>query len=339
MGLRPENIADRPAVVLAIDGGGIRGIIPAMILESIRQALGREIHEAFDLISGTSTGGIVALGLGTGANNGQPYTPGQMVQLYVDNGAAIFKAGFLSLVSRLWRPKYPSSGIEQTLQKFFGATMLSSARTSLLISSYDLQGQLPFFFKSHRIPDDPSFDWPVWQAARATSAAPTFFPAFHLFRDQPKADYALVDGGIAVNDPAVSAYAEARRVYPNAKGYVVVSVGCGDRSDHITYQQCKNWGLLQWATKITTVILDSVEEATDYELHNMQGSELTYFRLQVSPMAGPSPDMDNVSSKNLQALKDCAQAYINANAASLQAVTKAIKLARGWDAKGAGNPS
>jgi hypothetical protein len=87
------------------------------------------------------------------------------------------------------------------------------------------------------------------------------------------------------------------------------------------------------------VILDSVEEATDYELHNMQGSELTYFRLQVSPMAGPSPDMDNVSSKNLQALKDCTQAYINANAASLQAVTKAIKLARGWDAKGAGNPS
>jgi patatin-like phospholipase/acyl hydrolase len=339
MGLQPENITNRPAVVLAIDGGGIRGIIPAMILENIRQALGCAIHEAFDLISGTSTGGIVAVGMGTGANNGQPYTPGEMVQLYVDHGPEIFKSGIFSLVSRLWRPKYPASGIEQTLQKFFGATMLSSARTALLISSYDLQGQLPFFFKSHRIPDDPSYDWPVWQVARATSAAPTYFPAFHLLRDQPKADYALVDGGIAVNDPAVSAYAEARKVYPNAKGYVVVSIGCGDRADNITYQQCKSWGLLQWATKITTVILDSVEEATDYELRNMTGRELTYFRLQISPMVGPSPDMDNVTAKNLQALKDCAQAYIDANAANLQAVVKAIQLARGWAAKAAGKPN
>jgi len=336
MGLKPEPISDRPAFVLAIDGGGIRGIIPGMILENIRQSLGHEIYEAFDLISGTSTGGIIALGIGTDANNGRPYTPAEMVKMYVENGAAIFNAGFFSAVSRLWSPKYPSSGIEKTLQSYFGATMLSSARTALLISSYDLQGQLPFFFKSHLIHDDPSYDWPVWQVARATSAAPTYFPTFHLVRDQPKADYALVDGGICVNDPAVSALAEAHRIYPNAKGYNVVSIGTGDRADHITYDQCKSWGLMQWATKITTVILDSVEEATDYELKNMTGKELKYFRLQISPMKGPSPEMDNVSPQNLQALKDCAQAYINASDTQLRDVTQAIQLARGWSAIGAG---
>src|SRR5262249_57131964 len=114
-------------------------------------------------------------------------------------------------------PNCPSSGSEKTLQRYVGATMLSSARSALLTASYDLQGQLPFFFKSHMIQDDPSYDWPVWQVARATSAAPTYFPAFHLVRDQPKADYALVDRGICVNDPAISALAYAHTIHPNAK--------------------------------------------------------------------------------------------------------------------------
>jgi len=334
MGLQPEDIKDRPALVLAIDGGGIRGIIPGLILESIREALGHELHEAFDLISGTSTGGILALGIATGVNQGVPYTPRQLVQMYIDNGAAIFNASWLSFVTRLWRPKYRARGIEQTLQKYFGAAELSSARTALLICSYDLHGQRPFFFKSHRIPGDASYNWPVWQVARATSAAPTFFPAVRLVREQPrKEDYALVDGGICVNDPSVSAYAEARRVYPNAKGYVVVSIGTGDRADHITYKQCKNWGLLQWATRIASVMMDSVEESTDYELSAMTGKTLTYFRLQISPLAGPEPDIDNVTPKNLEALKDAAQAYINANEDKLKQVTEAIQMARGWAAK------
>src|SRR5262249_56189362 len=119
-----------------------------------------------------------------------------MVKMYVENGAAIFNAGFVSGCARLWSPKCPSSGIEKTLQRYFGATMLSSARTALLISSYDLQGQLPFFFKSHMIQDDPSYDWPVWQVARATSAAPTYFPPFHLVPDQPHPAYTLVPAAI-----------------------------------------------------------------------------------------------------------------------------------------------
>jgi uncharacterized protein len=76
--------------VLAIDGGGIRGIIPAVILSEIQKRLGMDLYKCFDLISGTSTGGIIALGIGTECHKGQPYSPSELLSLYVENGAAIF---------------------------------------------------------------------------------------------------------------------------------------------------------------------------------------------------------------------------------------------------------
>jgi patatin-like phospholipase/acyl hydrolase len=76
--------------VLAVDGGGIRGIIPALLLSEIQKRLSRDLCQTFDLIAGTSTGGIIALGLGTLCNNGKPYTPDQLLNLYLQNGSAIF---------------------------------------------------------------------------------------------------------------------------------------------------------------------------------------------------------------------------------------------------------
>jgi uncharacterized protein len=81
-----------PAIkVLAIDGGGIRGIIPATILSEIQKRLARDLVEVFDLIAGTSTGGIIALGIGTRCKDDGPYSPSELVDLYVQNGPAIFK--------------------------------------------------------------------------------------------------------------------------------------------------------------------------------------------------------------------------------------------------------
>src|SRR5439155_364200 len=82
--------------VLSIDGGGIRGIIPAVILGALRTGVGRELHEVFDLIGGTSTGGIIALGIGTPASNGRPYRPAELVDLYVSRGPEIFQKGIFT---------------------------------------------------------------------------------------------------------------------------------------------------------------------------------------------------------------------------------------------------
>src|SRR2546422_11626394 len=75
--------------VLSIDGGGIRGIIVAAILEALRAQIGRELHEVFDLISGTAAGGIIGLGIDTAAKSGRPYCPAELIDLYPSQGASI----------------------------------------------------------------------------------------------------------------------------------------------------------------------------------------------------------------------------------------------------------
>jgi len=318
--------------VLSIDGGGIRGIIPAIILDALQSRVGKKPHETFDLIAGTSTGGIITVGIGTACNKGTCYSPLELVKLYADNGPAIFRKRFLESVEELALPKYDVSGLEAVLLAFFADTQFSTALTPLLVSSYDLQSQLPFFFKSHKIAADPSYNWPVRQIARATSAAPTYFVPLHLVRGNE--DYALVDGGVFVNNPAMAAYVEARRLYPGARNILVVSVGTGDRQDHITYDEAKHWGMVRWATHIVPVLMDSVSEAVDYEMESLP--ECTYFRLQVEDLPQQAADMDNVSQENIAGLQKIAQDYVAANAAKLNDIAALLKGGRGSNMPGIG---
>jgi patatin-like phospholipase/acyl hydrolase len=319
--------------VLSIDGGGIRGIIPAIILDALRQQIGADLHKVFDLISGTSTGGIIALGIGTACKGAGPYTPAELLDLYVQNGPAIFRKGWLTLPHELIGPKYSPEALEACLLKFFGATKFSAALTPLLVSSYDLQSQLPFFFKSHKIARDSSYDWNVTDIARSTSAAPTFFPPNHLTKGNE--DYALVDGGVFVNNPAMAAYAEARRIYPTATQFLVVAAGTGNVQDHISYSQAKGWGLLGWARQIVPVLMDSVSESVDYELGCIPACQ--YFRLQPEDLSPASGAMDDVTPENLTALQDVAHGYVAKNAALLNQIAALLKPLRASTLSGVGN--
>jgi len=318
--------------VLSIDGGGIRGIIPAIILDALQSRVGKKPHETFDLIAGTSTGGIITVGIGTACNKGTCYSASELVKLYVDNGPAIFRKRFLESVEELALPKYDVSGLEAILLAFFADTQFNTALTPLLVSSYDLQSQLPFFFKSHRIASDSSWNWPVRQIARATSAAPTYFAPLHLVRGSE--NYALVDGGVFVNNPAMAAYVEARRLYPDSKDIVVVSVGTGDRQDHITFDEAKHWGMVRWATHIVPVLMDSVSEAVDYEMNSLP--ECTYFRLQVDNLPQEAADMDNVSQENIASLQNIAKKYVADNANDLDKIAGILKTGRGSNMPGIG---
>ena len=318
--------------VLAIDGGGIRGIIPATILTEIQKRLGLELFKVFDLIAGTSTGGIIALGIGTRCKNNGPYSPSELVDLYVQNGPEIFKKNLLTSERQVILPKYSPDALEAALAQFFQDAEFQSALTPLLISSYDLQGQIPFFFKSHKIAGDPAYNWKLADIARATSAAPTFFSPLHLTRDDE--DYALVDGGVFVNNPSMAAYAEARSLYPDAQQIVVVSVGTGDRQDRITYASAKDWGLLGWAKQIAPVFMDSVSEAVDYELNALPGCK--YHRLQVPQLQEASSDMDDVDPLNLKNLQSVAEEYLSSISAKLDKICAELKEGRGSDMPGTG---
>jgi uncharacterized protein len=318
--------------VLAIDGGGIRGIIPAVILAELQKRLNKELWQIFDVIAGTSTGGIIALGIGTACNQGKAYSPDQLLNLYVQNGAAIFRKNWLTPIRELIRPKYSPASLEKTLARFFQNTELCEALTPLLISSYDLNHQLPFFFKSHKIALRPNYNWKVTDVARATSAAPTYFPPLHLTRGAE--DYTLVDGGVYVNNPAMAAYVEARKLYPNAERVIVVAVGTGDRQDQILYAKAKRWGLVGWAKQIVPVLMDSVSEAVDYELATLP--ECDYFRLQIPDLPAASSDMDNVTPENLTNLQNIAKNYVTAHSGELDKICVELKQGRGSNMPGIG---
>jgi len=317
----PQAAARKRVRVLSVDGGGIRGIIPAVILGQLETRLRNVLWRAFDLIAGTSTGGIIALGIGTACKDGGPYSPAELVNLYVQYGPAIFKKSFLTPLKELFGPKYSPAALEAVLQKFFGDTEFRAALKPLLISSYDLRGQLPFFFKSHKIETNPSYNWKLREIARATSAAPTYFPPIHLTAGHES--YALVDGGVFVNNPSMAAYAEACNLYPGAEEVIVVSVGTGNRQDKITYASARKWGLLGWAKQIVPVLMDSVSEGVDYELYALP--RCRYYRLQVEDLGQAANAMDNITPENLANLQAVAKRYVSSVSALLDTICKVIQ--------------
>jgi patatin-like phospholipase/acyl hydrolase len=147
-------------------------------------------------------------------------------------------------------------------------------------------------------------------------------------------DYALVDGGVFVNNPSMAAYVEARLLYPSASRVVVVSVGTGDRQDAITYGQAKKWGLVGWAKQIVPVLMDSVSEAVDFELTTLP--ECTYYRLQVSDLPLAASQMDNVAPENLAALQSLARDYLAAQVPLLDQICAELKSGRGSNIPGIG---
>src|SRR2546423_7316738 len=106
----------------------------------MQKRLGRNLCEVFDLIAGTSTGGIIALGIGTRCNNAQPYSPDELLNLYLEHGPEIFQKNIFTAARKYFYPKYSPAALEAILEKYFAATEFKSALTPLLISSYDLQG-------------------------------------------------------------------------------------------------------------------------------------------------------------------------------------------------------
>ena len=227
--------------ILAIDGGGVRGLIPATILAELERRTGRPVAALFDLVAGTSAGGLLALGLakpqGDGPHSGRPqYSAADLMALFAAVGPRIFQrtpARVLCTLDGLLDEKYPADSFEDVLQEYFGEARLSQALTNVILPAYELGRRQAFFFKSRRAKRDPRDDFLMRQAARATSAAPTYFEPLRLAA--PAGELAFVDGGVVANNPAMCAYAEARKHYPEAADILLVSLGTGDPARPIPY--------------------------------------------------------------------------------------------------------
>jgi patatin-like phospholipase/acyl hydrolase len=299
-----------PVKILAIDGGGIRGMIPAVVLASLEQKKGQKIAGMFDLIAGTSTGGILALALTKPDGSGKPqYAAEDVVRLYEREGRRIFHRSAWHMVNALGslaEEKYPSSGMEGVLEDYFGEARLKDAVTDVLITSYEIERRFPFFFKSRNAKAKPDYDFPMKRVARATSAAPTFFEPCKLDVDTADDYYALIDGGVYANNPAMCGLVEAKTYWPEARDFLVVSLGTGEQLKPLPYDQAKGWGVAHWAKPVLEIVLDGVSSTVDYQMRQILPATPAgvprYFRFQTRLIHG-SESIDDASPENLRGLK------------------------------------
>jgi patatin-like phospholipase/acyl hydrolase len=302
--------------VLSVDGGGIRGVIPAMVLADLEERTGRHTSELFDLIAGTSTGGIIALALTVpGPNGGPRWTANDLVDLYLTEGPRIFHHSIGRMLESglgLLDEKYDAKPLEQALETYLGEAMVSQSLTDVLVTSYDLEHRSPFFFKTDHAKRTPQHDWPMRVAARATAAAPTYFEPEQLNAEGET--FALCDGGVFAANPAMCAYAEARRRHPSAQ-IRLVSLGTGQLTRPLHYRDVRGWGLIEWARPLFDVVFDGVSDATQYELEQLL-PDADYTRFQVE-LIGASDSLDVASEPNLEHLEALARTLITQRAADL----------------------
>jgi uncharacterized protein len=271
----------------------------------------------FDLVAGTSTGGILALGLTAEdpANPGRPrYRADDLVSLYAEKGHLIFRSSLwyrLLTLFGLFGSKYTVSGLDATLEAYFGEARLKDAITEVLITSYDLESRDSWFLARHKARETSESDFPIREVARATSAAPTYFRPERLLQ-QPAT--AMIDGGVFANNPAMCAYVEAIKLH-GPGDIVVVSLGTGQEKTPIHYLQARTWGLIGWARQLINVFMDGVSDTVEHQvgwlLPDRDGTP-RYFRFQTELPPGMG-SMDDTSPKRIEALEQAAQTLITAD--------------------------
>ena len=323
--------------VLSIDGGGIRGIIPAIVLKEIETRTQKRIWQLFDLIAGTSTGGFLAMILTMPNPDNKTvarYEMEDIINMYRDDGKNIFHEPFLESLTEvddLLRPKYPSEGRERVAKKYFQDTFLKDALTNIFITSYDIQLRIPVFFINN-----PTFqrhsgasfrklcnDYKMIEASMATTAAPTFFQPYKLAMrgcdNNLNDDYALVDGAMFANNPTALAIVEAI-IYTQNKGesvsledILVASLGTGSLTRKFPYEQAVNWGKLQWIQPLINIFLDGASEVADYQLKQLlpdaRNSSKQYYRFQ-KELTEANDDLDNTTEENIELLEKSAHTII-----------------------------
>lgn len=253
---------NRPVRVLSIDGGGIRGYIPALVLAEVERRAGVHAATLFDLAVGTSTGAIISIGLSAGIS------ATELAEFYPRYGARIFGPEGDRLTGRgttfaermnnagrtIGAPfggnaafggnaRHTADGLEGVLQEVLGDRKVSDAALELAVTSFDAEGNRPVVISRRDARADPTWDMPLWAAARATSAAPTYLPPF--VREWAGRGCRFIDGGVWANNPAGVAMAESLPLTA-ARGLtgdsvVMLSLGTGVPRSSAVFDETGSW--------------------------------------------------------------------------------------------------
>jgi uncharacterized protein len=271
--------------ILSLDGGGIRGLFSAAVLAAIEEDLNVRITDHFDLIAGTSTGGIVAIALGLGLR------PHEIVSFYQKYAPEIFRnpLGLGSL--RQWvKAKYGPDGLEASLKAAFGSKLFGESMKRLVIPTYNLGDDDVYIFRTPHVESlTRDYREPAWKVARATTAAPTFFPACNIVDN-----LRLIDGGVWANNPSMVALVEACGVLKVPLDKIhLLSIGTYDavasRPNYL------DWGgRLLWAIDAPEVLIRAGSIGVNNQVQFLLGKERG---LRIDPkVPAKEVTLDGVSS-------------------------------------------
>jgi patatin-like phospholipase/acyl hydrolase len=277
--------------VLSFDGGGIRGVVTATLLERLGKAV-PDLLSKVDMLAGTSTGGIIALGLARGL------TPSDMKKLYVDEGKRIFDDSIWDDVidlGRLRGAEYGNKKLRNILKKLFGVrTKLSHLRKRVVIPAFDLDNEhadpdkrtwKPKVF--HNFPGkDSDGGMLAWKVGLYTSAAPTYFPSVDGY----------VDGGVYANNPGMIALTQTqdKRTHaapPDLSSVRLLSIGSGNSLTYIQGDR-NDWGYAQWMKPIIALMTDGTMGIADYQCRGLLGGH--YHRFAPTFPGGKSYPLDDI---------------------------------------------
>ena len=297
--------------VLSIDGGGIRGLIPALVLAEIERRTGRRTAEMVDLVAGTSTGGILACALTRRGPDGRPlFTAEELAGIYVEEGPRIFHRG---LIKKLFSAggwideRYEDDGLERALARYLGEAYLSEALVPIFVTAYDIQDRFAFFSRPARAGAHPTSAFPPPAVARATAAAPTYFEPEEVTDRAGARTYPLVDGGLYAVNPSMCAYAHLVRDGTAPGLELMLALGTGAHTRAYSYDQARWWGQLGWARPALDMVFDGVSDTIEFEAQALMGER--HIRLQTM-LELASDDLDDASPGNLDALRREAEQLI-----------------------------
>ncbi|XP_077241046.1 patatin-like protein 2 [Tasmannia lanceolata] len=332
----PPPAVGEMVTVLSIDGGGVRGIIPGTILAFLESKLqeldGPDVRLAdyFDVIAGTSTGGLVTAMLTAPDKNNRPlYAAKDINNFYLEQCPKIFpQKGFLSsarnLLGAVSGPKYDGKYLHSLVREILGETKLHQTLANIVVPAFDIKYLQPVIFSTYKAKIEVSNDPYLSDVCISTSAAPTYLPAHNFQTHDAKGnvkDFNLIDGGVAANNPALTAISEVTKeiVMKNqdfldikATDYgklLVISLGTGSAKQEEKYSanMAAKWGVLGWLYNSgSTPLIDSFSQASAdmVDIHlsvlfQALHSECNYLRIQDDTLVGNASSVDISTKENL----------------------------------------
>lgn len=339
--------------ILSLDGGGIRGVIPATIVayieEKIREKKGddKRIADYFDMIVGTSTGGLLTgFYLKPNPETDGPttaYEAKDALDIYINRGYDIFNKSKKSAytIRQLFNAtQYDPAVLEEILQSHFKVMdengnerdmMMHELVRPCTLTTYNMNNRSSMFLRStdHERGDD-SRHYKVWEALRSTSAAPTYFPPAEIYNYAKPVTEANrlfnLDGGVFANNPTMCAYAEARNMKfpergieePSADQMLILSIGTGGGNFALDgYQKSSKWGVISWAKSIPNIMMDGSIDTTNYQMRQIyktlnEQHHDSYLRVDVhEDDRYYAADMADASDENIKNLQKSSQLTVD----------------------------